>query len=224
MPHRTAPVFYLLVAILTLSAPGGCPATAPDEALTSLPFPSIGGASPVATGPGHSSTQEAGSDGLPGEDDSGFIANLQRQFPACDEPVRADEWRAEILALVNAERQRAGLNPVVSSVTLTMQATQYACEMIQYDFFDHVNPVTGSTLGDRARQFGYDFYIVGENLGAGQATPRQVFRDWMDSPGHRRNILDPRFVELGVGVAVGGRYQIYWVQEFGQPATAGGMH
>ncbi len=222
MPRGTAPGLLLLAAILALlSSLGGCPAAAPDEALTSNPSRNSGGGPPAAVGPGRPSTAEAGPPGLLGADDSSFLAELQRQFPACDEPAQADQWRAEILALVNAERLRAGLNPVVSSVTLTRQATRYACEMIQYDFFDHVNPVTGSTLGDRAREFGYDFYVVGENLGAGQATPQQVFRDWMNSPGHRRNVLDPRFVELGVGVAVGGRYQIYWVQEFGRPMAAG---
>jgi uncharacterized protein YkwD len=221
MPRGTAPALFLLAGILTLSALGGCPAAVPDEALTYNPSRSSGGVPPPAAGPGRSTTAEVGPPGQLGADDSSFINELQQRFPACDEPAQAEQWRAEILALVNAERQRAGLNPVVNSAALTMQATQYACEMIQYDFFDHVNPVTGSTLGDRAREFGYEFYVVGENLGAGQATPQQVFRDWMNSPGHRRNVLDPRFVELGVGVAVGGRYQIYWVQEFGRPLTAG---
>lgn len=220
MPRGTAPRLLLLAAILALSALGGCPAAPPDDALVYSPSRSSGGA-PAATDRGGSTAGDEGPPSPANEDDSDFFAALQRQFPSCDEPVQADQWRAEILELVNQERQRAGLNPVVSSVTLTRQATRYACEMIQYDFFDHVNPVTGTTLGDRARQFGYDFYVVGENLGAGQRTPQQVFRDWMNSPGHRRNVLDPRFVELGVGVAVGGRYQTYWVQEFGQPVSAG---
>jgi uncharacterized protein YkwD len=218
MPRGTVLRCLLLAALLTLWTLGGCPAAAPEDALNYTPSRSSGGVPTASSTP--PSVGDEGPSPL-GEDDSAFVTNLQRQFPACDEPVQADQWRAEILSLVNAERERAGLDPVASSVTLTRQATQYACELIQYDFFDHVNPVTGSTLGERARQFGYDYYVVGENLGAGQSTPQQVFRDWMNSPGHRRNVLDPRFVELGVGVAVGGRYRTYWVQEFGRPLSAG---
>ena len=72
--------------------------------------------------------------------------------------------------------------------------------MIQYDYFDHVNPVTGSTLADRTDEFGYDFLVVGENLAAGQTTPQQAFNDWMRSEAHRGNILDERFTDLGVAL------------------------
>jgi uncharacterized protein YkwD len=106
---------------------------------------------------------------------------------------------------------------VVWNGTLAEQATQYACEMIHYDFFDHVNPVTRSTLAVRANQFDYSYLVIGENLAAGQRTPEHAMNDWMDSPGHRQNILDPRFVELGVGVRFGGEFGTYWVQEFGLP-------
>jgi len=147
-----------------------------------------------------------------------FEDRLQRTFPDCRDDSRADQWRDEILALVNQERTRIGLAPVRRSPVLEKQATQYACELIHFDFFDHVNPVTGSTLIDRAGEFKYDFLVIGENIGAGQKTPQQVFNDWMESPGHRKNILDERFVELGVGARRGGRFGFYWVQEFGRPA------
>jgi uncharacterized protein YkwD len=143
---------------------------------------------------------------------------LAVEFPDCREPAQADAWREEVMRLVNQARAAAGLGPVVHNAILEQQATEYACEMIQYDFFDHVSPVDGSTLGERATRFGYAFRVVGENLAAGQTTPQQAFNDWMASPGHRRNILDPRFTELGIGVRTGGTYGIYWVQEFGQPA------
>jgi uncharacterized protein YkwD len=150
----------------------------------------------------------------PGDSDSA----LGITFPACGEPDQADAWRDEVMRLVNQARAQVGAGPVVQNDILERQATEYACQMIQFDFFDHVNPVDGSTLGERASDFGYAFLVVGENLAAGQTTPQQAFQDWMDSPGHRRNILDPRFTELGVGVRTGGTYGVYWVQEFGQPA------
>jgi len=145
-------------------------------------------------------------------------AALQVQFPDCEEPAQGEDWKSEIIQLVNQARRTAGLEPVSYNAVLEAQATQYACEMVQFDFFDHVSPVDGSTLGQRATEFGYDYLVVGENLAAGQATPQQAFTDWMNSPSHRRNILDPRFTELGVGVRTGGTYGVYWVQEFGQPA------
>lgn len=142
---------------------------------------------------------------------------LSAEFPGCSEPLEAASWRAEILRLVNLERARAGLNTLARSQVLENQAEQYACELIHYDFFDHVNPVTGSHLDDRAEAFGYDYYVIGENLAAGQRTPRQAFDDWMASPGHRANIMDPRFEEIGIGIRTGGDYGLYWVQEFGKP-------
>ena len=89
--------------------------------------------------------------------------------------------------------------------------------MIYYDFFAHENPFTRTELRDRAEEFGYEFQVIGENLAAGQATPAQAMNDWMNSPGHRANILNADFTELGVGIRTGGTYGTYWVQEFGLP-------
>lgn len=146
-----------------------------------------------------------------------FEARLAADFPDCEIPAQLDAWRDEILRLVNSERAAAGVGEVVRDQTLERQATQYACEMLQGDFFAHVNPLTQSTLSERADEFGYLYLVVGENLAAGQQSPEEAFNDWMNSPGHRRNILDPRFTELGVGIRAGGRYGLYWVQEFGLP-------
>jgi uncharacterized protein YkwD len=150
-------------------------------------------------------------------DISAFEARLAAEFPDCGDTTQASAWESRILELVNAERAAIGLRPVSWNQTLADQATQFACEMIHYDFFDHVNPVTRSTLSVRANQFDYDYLVIGENLAAGQRSPEQAMNDWMDSPGHRQNILDPRFVELGVGVRTGGDFGTYWVQEFGLP-------
>jgi uncharacterized protein YkwD len=146
-----------------------------------------------------------------------FQDQLAGQFPTCAEAVNGDTLRYDILRLVNLERERAGLAPLTHNQTLEDQATQYACEMIHYDFFAHENPVTGTELRDRASEFGYEYIMIGENLAAGQSSPAQVMNDWMNSEDHRDNILNPDFTELGVGVRTGGRYGTYWVQEFGQP-------
>jgi uncharacterized protein YkwD len=198
------------VVLLTLLC--GCP--------NGLLLDSIEGpASEVGSASGASTSLRAPASDSPSPDsalDPDFEASLAR-FPECSEPPRLLQWRDEILRLVNEERAARGLGQLRRNETLEQQATTYACEMIQYDFFDHVNPVTGSTLGERALEFGYTFRVVGENLAAGQSTPREAFQDWMNSRAHRDNILEPRFTELGVGIRRGGAYGFYWVQEFGLP-------
>lgn len=186
------------LCVLFLMLPAGCPVA--DTGNLDTIFPAIGGNDVV---------NDAGAS-VPAD-------NLDTDFPGCRGTSREAEWRDRIFEMVNQARAAEGLDPVVQSDVLEAQASQYACEMIFYDFFDHVNPETGSTLGDRAQEFGYEFLVVGENLAAGQRTPEEAFNDWMNSPGHRRNILDPRFTELGVGIRVGGSYGVYWVQEFGRP-------
>lgn len=145
--------------------------------------------------------------------------DLTARFPGCQSPAEENAWRAQVLLLVNRERSSRGLPTLSENVTLRAEAEEYACELIQYDYFAHVNPITGSTLGDRALSAGYDYLVVGENLAAGQTTPEQAVTDWMNSPGHRANILDERFTEIGIAVRVGGDYGVYWVQEFGVPFT-----
>lgn len=192
----------------------GCPQN--DSALlNSIAADPLVGRAPAE---GSDSTTDGGTDtGSTDSDLSTFEARLVAEFPDCGETAQAQAWKSRVVELVNTERAAVGLRPVAWNETLAEQATQFACEMIHYDFFDHVNPVTRSTLSVRANQFEYDYLVIGENLAAGQRTPEQAMSDWMDSPGHRQNILDPRFVELGVGVRTGGDFGTYWVQEFGLP-------
>jgi len=143
--------------------------------------------------------------------------DLAGQQAGCVTPVLAAQWAAQVIDLVNSERVSQGLSPVVSNATLTEMAEDYACEMILGDFFAHENPLTGSTVGSRADEHGYDYLIVGENLAAGQHSPAEVVQAWMDSPGHRANILGEEYEQIGVAVRTGGGYGVYWVQEFGLP-------
>lgn len=143
---------------------------------------------------------------------------LTEKFPECGAPASADGLRVQILDLVNAASVANGLGTLRMNATLEAEAEQYACELISFDFFAHVNPVTGSTLADRTAAFGYVYSVVGENLAAGQPTAQEAFDDWMNSPSHRANILEPRFTEIGIGIRTGGTYGTYWVQEFGLPA------
>ncbi len=183
------------------------PASDPNDAGAADPTTNEPGTTPVVVG-GDTTGATSGPDAL------------TVRFPGCEEPAEGVFWRSEILRLVNQARQAQGLDPVTYSQTLEELATEYACELIHYGYFGHVNTVTGGTLADRAAAVGYDYWIVGENLAAGQRSPAQAMSDWLGSPCHRENIFNPAFTELGVGTRVGGNYGFYWVQEFGRPFTA----
>lgn len=135
----------------------------------------------------------------------------------CDLPANRDALVARVVELVNEERTRRGLQPVTLNSTLSEMADSYACEMIQGGFFDHVN-ARGEGPGQRAIKAGYVFLAIGENLAGGQTSPEWVMNEWMNSrEGHRENILAAQWREIGVAVRTGGQFQVYWVQEFGNP-------
>lgn len=131
-------------------------------------------------------------------------------------PAGAGKFRADLLAGLNAERQKRGLEPMTVSETLNQLADYHTTRMIEGDFFSHVDPYDRSNVGTRAAKFNYPFVHVGENLAAGQRTADQVLADWLASPAHRTIILDPDFTEVGSAVLDGGRFARYWTLELGR--------
>jgi uncharacterized protein YkwD len=127
-----------------------------------------------------------------------------------------DTYRAELLRLTNLERQRAGLRPLTLSTPLGQAAQAHAIDMARNQFFSHTGS-NGSSMASRARAVGYAYSYVGENIGAGYVSPEAAVRAWMNSAGHRANILNPNYTEIGFGYtnASGGQYRNYWVQVFG---------
>ncbi|UUN30327.1 sigma-70 family RNA polymerase sigma factor [Streptomyces sp. FIT100] len=119
----------------------------------------------------------------------------------------------QVLALVNAERAEAGCGPVSANGKLATAATGHSADMAARDYFDHTSP-DGEDPGDRITAAGYSWSTYGENIARGQQTPASVMESWMNSPGHRANILNCSFKELGVGIhdASGGPW---WTQAFG---------
>jgi hypothetical protein len=129
----------------------------------------------------------------------------------------ADSFEDSVLALANQERASRGLAPLTMASELQNAARGYAGAMASGGFFSHNGP-DGSTPSSRAEAAGYGGWTwVAENIAAGQGSPEAVMGAWMDSEGHRKNLLDPRAKEIGVGhVHAGGtRYGHYWVQNFG---------
>ncbi|WAH37612.1 CAP domain-containing protein [Alicyclobacillus dauci] len=122
----------------------------------------------------------------------------------------------QVVNLVNQERQKNGLAPLTISKSLDNVAQTKAQDMINENYFDHTSPKYGSPF-NMMSTFGIHYTYAGENIAAGQPDAATVMKDWMNSPGHRANILDPHYTEIGVGEAHGGSYGTYWVQEFIRP-------
>jgi uncharacterized protein YkwD len=111
------------------------------------------------------------------------------------------------LCLLNAQRSAHGLRKVTVNRTLGRSATRYAKRMVSQRFFSHTAP-NGGTLKGRMRAYisGTSGWAFGENLAWGsgvRATPAQIMRAWMASPGHRQNILSARWKHIGIGIAPG---------------------
>jgi uncharacterized protein YkwD len=111
---------------------------------------------------------------------------------------------------VNEERGDRGLPPYGYDAALARAALGHARDMMEQDYFDHTS-LDGRTFGDRAEDAGYSGFPSGENIALGQRSPAEVMQSWMDSQGHRENILSPRSNEIGVGVV-----DRDWVQVFGR--------
>ncbi|MFE6780131.1 CAP domain-containing protein [Streptomyces sp. NPDC057702] len=120
----------------------------------------------------------------------------------------------EVVALTNAERTAAGLRPLAVDARLTVAAQAHSADMVARDFYAHTTP-EGREPWDRAAAAGCAHRGIGENIACGQRGAADVVRGWMNSPGHRANILAPGFDEIGVGYATGSRAGTYWTQLFG---------
>ncbi|HEY3079775.1 MAG TPA: CAP domain-containing protein [Chloroflexota bacterium] len=143
-------------------------------------------------------------------------------LPAREAAAGTVAERARVVELVNGERARNGLAPLWENAALTSAAEAYAATMASADFFSHTG-LDGSTLVSRAEAAGYVGWTwLGENIAAGQSTPEQVFQAWMDSPGHRANILSPNAREIGIGHGYNAvaRYRHYWTMELGDRVGA----
>jgi uncharacterized protein YkwD len=139
---------------------------------------------------------------------------------AAPTPAQETARAAQVLELVNREREAASLSALSWDGRLAAAAQRHAEDMAARGVLSHTGS-DGSTLADRARRTGYGYRRVAENVAVGQESPQEVVSGWMDSPGHRRNILRPDIEELGFGYAEGrpagdapGRY---WVIVLGRP-------
>ena len=119
----------------------------------------------------------------------------------------------EVLNLVNKERKANGLKPLTLNKELSNVANIKSRDMIEKGYFDHTSPTYGSPF-DMMKKFNISYNTAGENIAMGQKTPSEVMNSWMNSSGHRANILNSTYTELGVGIQKDSNGTIYWTQMF----------
>jgi uncharacterized YkwD family protein/spore coat assembly protein SafA len=117
-------------------------------------------------------------------------------------------FASQVFSIVNKERTKAGLKPLTSDSALSAMAMDKAKDMYTNNYFDHTSPTYGSPF-NMMKSYGIRYSYAGENIAMGQRTPQEVMTAWMNSPGHRKNILSPNFKKIGIAY-----YKGEWVQEF----------
>ncbi|MFF3349520.1 CAP domain-containing protein [Streptomyces sp. NPDC002779] len=129
-------------------------------------------------------------------------------------PAELARTATRVVELTNRARAGAGLPPLAVDPLLTAAAQAHSADMVARAFYSHTSP-DGSRPWDRAAAAGSRRRSIGENIACGQRSPAEVVQGWMNSPGHRANILKRDFTHIGVGFAGGGEAGTYWTQLFG---------
>lgn len=129
-------------------------------------------------------------------------------IPTLDTSVRA--YEQEVIRLVNVERTKAGLKALTEDWELSRVARYKSQDMHDLRYFSHTSPTYGSPF-EMMKAFGIRYRTAGENIAMGYRTPAAVVQGWMNSPGHRANILNASYTKIGVGYVAS---RNYWTQHF----------
>ena len=129
-------------------------------------------------------------------------------IPLLDSSVTSFE--REVVRLVNEHRVQNGLQPLTENWELSRVARYKSQDMVDNRYFSHTSPTYGSPF-QMIRAFGLSYRTAGENIAYGQRTPQAVVNAWMNSSGHRANILNASYTQIGVGYVANGHY---WTQMF----------
>jgi uncharacterized YkwD family protein/spore coat assembly protein SafA len=144
------------------------------------------------------------------------VQNINMIYPGQSLNIPSNHYQSieqQVVNLVNAERAKAGLKPLKADWELARVARFKSEDMRDNRYFDHNSPIYGTPF-QMMKSFGINYRSAGENIAAGQTTAESVMQAWMNSPGHKKNILSPSFTHIGVGYAKGGSYGHYWTQQF----------
>jgi uncharacterized protein YkwD len=167
--------------------------TAPSRRSTRTPKPSP---TPTSTKPSHTSTPK----------------------PTTTQPAPSGSKEAQVLQLTNNERQKAGCGPLRTNSALTRAADLHASDMVTNHYFDH-NSLDGRSPFDRMKTAGFKGGSMAENIAVGYSSAAAVVEGWMNSEGHRKNILNCSYTLIGIGYDSGQVKPDWgngsWVQDFG---------
>ncbi len=146
--------------------------------------------------------------------------NNQTQAPSTTNPTNnnssnasVSSYEKQVVDLVNAERAKAGVAPLTLDSSISNVARTKSQDMATNNYFAHQSPTYGSA-GNMLTKFGIKYTAWGENIASGQKTPQQVVTAWMNSEGHRANILSSTYTKIGVGYATNSKGVPYWTQMF----------
>ncbi|MFF2457071.1 CAP domain-containing protein [Peribacillus simplex] len=142
----------------------------------------------------------------------GQIINL----PATNTTVNQEESQSveqHVLSLVNEERLKRGLPSLKMDTSISHVAILKSEDMRDSNYFNHTSPRYGSPF-EMMKSFGISYKYAGENIAAGQPSADAVMKSWMNSPGHKANILNKNYTHIGIGHVTGGKYTHYWTQQF----------
>ena len=129
-------------------------------------------------------------------------------IPTLDTSVRA--YEQEVIRLTNLERAKYGLKPLTEDWELSRVARYKSQDMHDRRYFDHNSPTYGTPF-QMMKAFGLSYRSAGENIAMGYRTPQAVVTGWMNSSGHRANILNSSYTKIGIGYVADGNY---WTQQF----------
>ncbi|MFD7701378.1 CAP domain-containing protein [Streptomyces caelestis] len=194
-----------------LEAAASRPTTTAPKPTTAAPQPATTASKPATTAPKPTATASKPATTAPKPTTPAPKPTATAPSPAGTGGADASGAVAEVVELVNAERAKAGCSPVKANPTLTEAAQDHSKDMAASGTMSHTGS-DGSSPGDRITRAGYSWSTYGENVAYGYSTPEQVMTGWMNSPGHKENILNCAFKEIGVGLAQPGSY---WTQDFG---------
>lgn len=168
--------------------------------------------SPEHNGPNQESPEQNRPEQKPEQENPGQGDNEQ-EHPGQEDTVIDSTQARQVLSLVNKERNKVGISTLSADSQLNKLAQMKAEDMARKGYFSHTSPTYGSAF-DMMNKYGVSYKTAGENIAKGQKTAQAVMGGWMNSSGHRANILKPEYKRLGVGYAVDTAGTPYWVQIF----------
>ena len=148
-----------------------------------------------------------------------FTAVSVRVQAAESTAIQPSREEQQIVELTNQQREQNGLATQTVSPQLLATAREHSTAMASAQTLAHT--LNGSSMTNRIKGSGYQYFAIGENVAFNQPTPEQVVKSWMESPGHRANILNKTYTEIGVSIVNDADGNPYYTQDFGRPVSAG---